>query len=235
MDKRLEDIAQSYDRAIELGSKGIDQYSDLPREITDDPRYQALRTTDGDVGIGDATSARAEIRDYLAPEAGMRFIDLGCCLNLMFRGYDKWPSTYYGVDISPKTIALLNHHVAVNKLTVGALQCASIHQLPFDDGFFDIGACIGVLEYFQRDFVAQAVAEACRVLKPGARLVLDIPNIDDPMHGIVMKMEAYIGRPDLFDMTTAEFEALLDGRFSIHHKDVLGLGAMTQYFLCRLP
>ncbi len=48
-----------------------------------------------------ADSARQEIVEYLSPPTrDMKFIDLGCCLNLMFRGYDSWPSEYYGVDIS---------------------------------------------------------------------------------------------------------------------------------------
>lgn len=47
MDKQLELVAKSYDRTIDLGSKGIDLYRDLPDYITS-------RTTgeDKDMGIG---------------------------------------------------------------------------------------------------------------------------------------------------------------------------------------
>lgn len=54
------------------------------------------------------------IRAYLSPKENMKYVDLGCCLNLMFRGYNEWPSTYYGVDISSETIKLLEEFVAMN-------------------------------------------------------------------------------------------------------------------------
>lgn len=91
-------------------------------------------------------SGRKEIVEYLAPKARMKFIDLGCCLNFMFRGYKDWPSTYYGVDISSKTIKLLHEFAEKNELTVGDLYCESMHETPYDTGFFDIGECIGSLE-----------------------------------------------------------------------------------------
>jgi hypothetical protein len=39
MENQLESIAISYDKAIDLGRKGIDLYKALPEYITNDPEY----------------------------------------------------------------------------------------------------------------------------------------------------------------------------------------------------
>jgi len=222
-------IAESYDHAIDLGRRGIDLYKDLPKYITNDPAYLLYQKIIREAG--DSDSGRKEIKDYLSPDTGMKMIDLGCCLNLMFRGYDTWPSTYHGIDISGKTIQLLNEHVTKNSLSIGSLYCGSIHETPFDDNYFDIGACIGVLEYFEKDFVTLAIIEAHRIIKPDGKFVLDIPCIESPECRIMMKIEAHLGRPDRFDMPSREFEAILQKYFITEKKEKAG--PMTQYFLRR--
>ena len=228
MKSQLELIAESYDRSIELGRKGIDTYDHFPDYITNHPHYPLFHQTQMSV----SDSSRKEIAEYLAPAAGMKFIDLGCCVNLMFCGYKDWPSTYYGVDISVKTIELLRGFAEKNHLTVGDLYCGSMHETPYEADFFDIGECIGSLEYFEKDFVRRAVAEFRRVMKPGGRFILDIPNVGSPEAEIAGLIEAYLGRPDRFDMSVEAFETMLDDFFAIHHKEVVG--PMIEYFLvCR--
>ena len=230
MNKQLEIVAESYDRGIDLGREGIDSYENLPESITSHPYYpifQQMKETDTF-----SDSARPEIAAYLAPEAGMKFIDMGCCVNLMFAGYKDWPSAYYGVDISRKTIDLLRGFAEKNKLPVGDLYCGSMHEPPYDADFFDIGECVGSLEYFEQDFVRQALKEFHRVMKAGGRFVLDIPNVGSPTCEICALIEAHLGRPDRFDLSVEAFEAILGDFFVIHHKEVVG--PMIQYFLvCR--
>lgn len=220
-------IEKSYDTAIRLGRKGIDLYKDLPEHITHDPDYPIFEKMM--MEEGDSNSGRKEIKDYLSPNNTMKFIDLGCCLNLMFRGYGVWPSIYHGIDISGKTIQLLNEFITEKRLAIGSLHCGSIHDTPFDDNYFDIGACIGVLEYFEKDFVASAIIEAHRIIKPDGRFVLDIPRIGSPECRIMMVIETHLGRPDRFDMSSPEFEDILENYFETEKKEKAG--PMTQYFL----
>lgn len=227
MNKQLELIAKAYDRGIDLGREGIDSYDNFPSYITSHPYYPLFeKMREGETP---SDSARKEIVGFLAPGTGMRFIDLGCCLNLMFAGYKDWPSIYYGVDISSKTIELLREYTEKNHLSVGDLCCCSMHETPYDTDFFDIGECVGSLEYFKKDFVQQAVAEFSRIMKPNGRFVLDIPNLGSPEFEISKLIEEYLGRQDQFDLSTEEFETILDARFVIDKKEIVG--PMIQYFL----
>lgn len=227
MKKQLELIAESYDKGIDLGRKGIDSYDNFPSYITSHPNYPLFEQMRASETLSD--SARKEIAGYLAPKAGMRFIDLGCCLNLMYAGYKDWESAYYGVDISSKTIELLREYAGKNHLTVGDLHCGSMHETPYDTDFFDIGACVGSLEYFEKDFVRQAVAEFSRIMKPNGKFVLDIPNMGSPEFEISKLIEEYLGRQDQFNLSADEFEAILDAYFIIDKKEIVG--PMIQYFL----
>ena len=223
MDRQLEVIAKSYNKGIDYGKRGINIYDNFPEYITNDPYYEKwkLDHTQGD-------SKGSEIVEYLMPHENMNFIDLGCCLNLIFHGYDKWPSTYHGMDISNETIKLLKRFAADKELSVGALVCGSIHETPFADSYFDIGACIGVLEYYEKDFVEKSILEMHRITKPNGKYILDIPNIGDPMCQLMMLIEERIGRPDRFALSSQEFEDILQNYFII---DKAKVGPMIQYYL----
>lgn len=228
MENQLELIAISYDKGIDFGRKGIDLYEDLPEDITNHPDYPLFKKLKMEGLLSD--SGRKEIKDFLSPDTNMKFIDLGCCLNLMFNGYDKWLSIYHGVDISSKTIQLLNEFVTKKNLSIGSLYCGSIHETPFEDNYFDIGACVGILEYFEKDFVEKAIVEAHRIIKPNGKYVLDIPNFDSPVFRITMLIEEYLGRPDKFNMSSQEFDVMLQDYFEIQKREKVG--GMIQYFLC---
>lgn len=223
----LDKIAKSYDKAIDLGRQGIDPYENLPDYIKNNPNYLIYKDMQENETLSD--SGRKEIVEFLNPQQDMKCIDLGCCLNLMFRGYKEWESIYYGVDISPKTIELLKQFIEKNCLQIGALHCGSMHNTPFDDSFFDIGTCIGSLEYFRKEFVGQVLCEIYRIMKSKGKFVLDIPNAGSPEFEITALIEEYLGRPDEFDMMVSEFESMLSFGFEISKKEVVG--PMIQYFL----
>lgn len=229
MKEQIELVSESYDHGIDMGRKGIDLYKALPEYIIKDPDYPLYEKSQTDELY--TGSSRLEIAEYLSPTQDMKFIDLGCCLNLMFRGYDRWPSEYYGVDISKKTIQLLNEFVAQKNLSVGSLYCCSMHETPYDSNFFDIGTCIGSLEYFEKDFIEKALTEFNRILKAGGKFVLDIPNLGNPDCKIAMMIEDYLGRTDKFSMTNQEFETMLEPYFEINKKYEFG-GMIEYYLIC---
>lgn len=229
MDERLQAIADSYDRGIDLGRDGIDAYDVLPEYVTARADFELFKNMRDGEGLSD--SGRHEIRAFLSPEPGMEFVDLGCCLNLMFNGYADWPSTYHGVDISPKTIDLLREHALRNGIRVGSLARCSMHETPHPDSFFDIGACIGSIEYFRRPFVEKTLREIRRIMKPSGKFVLDIPDVGSPEFAVTAMVEEALGRPDAFDMTVAEFEGLLFPHFAVHRRDKVG--PMLQYFISK--
>jgi SAM-dependent methyltransferase len=118
-------------------------------------------------------------------------------------------------------------------MKIGSLFCGSIHETPFDDNSFDIGACIGVLEYFEKSFVEKALIEIHRIMKPGSRFVLDIPNNESPMRRIMNMLEEYRGCPVRFDMSPQEFDVLLQSYFKADKVEILESVAMIRYFLRR--
>ncbi|MFA9375996.1 MAG: class I SAM-dependent methyltransferase [Lachnotalea sp.] len=227
MEKQLNKILRSYDKSIDLGRKGIDSYRNLPDKIIHNPNYKLFEKMQNENNLSD--SGRKEIYEYLSPTTTMKFIDLGCCLNLMFRGFDKWESTYYGVDISPKTIQLLEEYTQNHNVSYGSLFCGSMHQTPYEDNYFDIGCCIGSLEYFEKDFVKVCMEEFLRIMKPKGKFVLDIPNVGTPECEITSLIEKSLGREDKFDLSILEFENMIGKHFIIDKKE--NVGPMIQYFL----
>ena len=237
MENQLEQVAKSYDRHFnEYGNKDAPSYDNLPDYITSAPDYLHMKN--------EQESDWEEVRrkkliDYLSPAKNMNFIHLGCSVSLKFKGYDKWPSTYYGVDISKETIQFLYEYAAENNLSIGSLYCGSVHETPFAESYFDIGDCVGVLEYYDRDFVLKAIQEFHRIMKPHGKFVLDIPNIISPSGRMMMLIEEYMGRPDKFDMLPQQFEDMIKDYFEIEDSDMICsknrgesyMGSMCYYFL----
>ena len=218
----LERIAASYDRTIVEGMKGVDLYKLLPERITGHPAYAHLRH-------GDCSSGNPAIRDFLSPVAGDRFLDLGCCMNLVNYRFDEWPSVYFGVDISGENIEALRLHVTRRNIMVGGLHQERIDRLPFADGYFRIAACVGVLEYYPMEYAQTVLREARRVLEKGGRFYADIPNTGHPGIAAMRMIEEHMGRPIMLGIAGFKFEKLLDKLF-----DVAGVDAsrvMTGYFL----
>lgn len=217
IENQLKQIAKSYDRHfIEYGKKDALSYDNLPDYITSNPDYPYWKNeaeSDWD------DNRRIELKDYLSPVENMNFVHLGCSMNLKTKGYDKWLSKYFGVDISNETISKLYSFIGESNLSIGSLYCGSVHETPFKDNFFDIGDCIGVLEYYEKDFILKAIKEFHRLLKPNAKLVLDIPNLESPSGRAMMLIEECMGRPDKFDMSPQDFEDMIKDYFEIDDSD----------------
>jgi SAM-dependent methyltransferase len=83
----------------------------------------------------------------------------------------------YGIDISAPTVIQAR---AAFDACPGPLQgaVADVRDLPFRDASFDVIYSMGTIEHF--DETEQAVEEIARVLKPGGRAIVGVPNRYDP-------------------------------------------------------
>ena len=57
------------------------------------------------------------------------------------------------------------------------VRSGSVTALPYADGTFDRAMCLDVLEHLAFEEQPQALAELCRVLRPGGALLVSIPNL----------------------------------------------------------
>jgi ubiquinone/menaquinone biosynthesis C-methylase UbiE len=222
MDDQLEKIRRAYDLTVEQFRKGIDPMESVPDDIRNTDFFQSMGTN------MDLNSDAPDIREYLSPEKGMKFLDAGCSANLANYNLGEWPSTYYGVDISPALISAMKDYAETNNIPVGGLYVTDISRLPFENNFFDIAEIIGVLEYCTLEYMAQALHELHRVLKSGAKAVIDIPNSDHPHAADMQKLEIYLGRPN-FLHPRSDFEKVLKSLFRIDKTD--DSQVMIKYFV----
>jgi SAM-dependent methyltransferase len=84
----------------------------------------------------------------------------------------------YGIDISPPTV--MQARAAFDDGPRSRLRSAvgDVRALPFSDDSFDAIYSMGTIEHF--DETERAVEEMARVLKPGGRAIIGVPNRHDP-------------------------------------------------------
>ena len=223
--KQLRRIRRAYDASISDYEQGLDPREHLPAEFLNSPEFKAFEL-DADPRL--TGSAATDILEYLAPGPGMKLLDAGCCADLAAYRLDRWGSTYYGVDISPRIIREMRAVAAKNNIPVGGLEVAEITALPYPDDFFDIALCIGVIEYVDLEYTTKSIRELHRVLKKGARLVIDIPNLDHKLVNVMFTLENYLGRPHIIK-SHKDFEETLPPFFET--EKINGLHCMRKYFL----
>jgi len=223
MDKHLRQVREAYDLMVEQYRKGIDPLLNIPQELKETAFFKSFSS-----GESSVNSAAADIRDYLKPVPGMKFLDAGCSANLVNYRLDHWPSTYYGIDISPALIEAMKMFTSLNKITIGGLQVAELSRIPFKDNFFDIAAVIGVLEYCSLSYIRESLRELNRVLKTDGCAVLDIPNRAHPFARDMSRLEKFLGRPNYLHFRN-KFEVALSGYFHIDTVDDTRI--MLKYFV----
>jgi SAM-dependent methyltransferase len=86
----------------------------------------------------------------------------------------------YGVDISEPIVRQARAAFASGTDRSNSLRGAlsDIRDLPFSDSSFDAIYSMGTIEHF--DETERAVGEIARVLKPGGRAIIGVPNRCDP-------------------------------------------------------
>jgi ubiquinone/menaquinone biosynthesis C-methylase UbiE len=223
--EQVEKIRLAYDLTVEQYNKGIDPLEKVPEEFKNSADFKAFMKAAGPSLTGSNAPGNKE---YLIPKKGMAFLDAGCGANLAVYGFYKWLSTFYGVDISPALIDTMQKFVKKNKIQIGGLYVAEIIDMPFEDNTFDIALLIGVLEYYSLEYTKKALEEMNRVLKPDAKLVVDIANLMHPHVDIMFKLEEYLKRPNI-PKSREDFEKILKPLFSIDKID--DSKVMLKYFV----
>jgi SAM-dependent methyltransferase len=225
LDKQLTQIRKAYDLTVEQYRQGINPLDNVPDDIRHSSFFQSFQS-----GNISSNNAAPDIKEYLQPEIGMRYLDQGCSANLVNYHLYEWPCTYYGVDISSALIEAMRNFTTSHDLHIGTLQVAEISKLPFPDQFFDIASTIGVLEYCSLPYVRKALKELARVLHPGSRTVLDIPNRTHPYARDMVRLERFLERP-IYLHSRPRFELVISQNFIMDKID--DSGVMIKYFVRR--
>ncbi len=132
--------------------------------------------------------------DWLAPEKGLRWIDVGCGNGAFTeRVVERCaPASIEGIDPSEAQLAYARER---HKAGIATYRNGDAMALPFANDSFDIAASALVL-FFVPD-PGKAVAEMARVTKPGgivATYLWDIPGAGLPMAPVGIELRA-LGAP----------------------------------------
>ena len=103
------------------------------------------------------------VRKYLNANARVgKTIDLGCGEGILVEEYRERGFDIVGLDFNYES-----SHVIRGDMT----------RLQFEDASFDLALALDVIEHLHFEQQSQALAEIWRILKPGGRAILTIPNL----------------------------------------------------------
>jgi malonyl-CoA O-methyltransferase len=111
------------------------------------------------------------VREHLGELGGKRVLDVGCGKGRFARIFhEQEPSAeIWGLDISDEMLRFVPEGIRTRQ--------GSMTELPFEDSFFDGAYATESLEHAVE--IEKAVAEICRVVKPGGRIVIIDKNAEE--------------------------------------------------------
>ncbi|MEX0683713.1 MAG: methyltransferase domain-containing protein [Dehalococcoidia bacterium] len=148
-------------------------------------------------------------------QPGESVLDVGCGTgDLTLRAARKVgaEARVAGIDASPDMIGVANRKAAAKGRKID-FRLAPIEDLPFADSEFDVALSSFMLHHLPDDLKVRGLAEVCRVLKPGGRLIaVDIKPDGGPI-GLFMKLVGHSLPDDYPDqlrsaITDAGFKAV---------------------------
>lgn len=110
------------------------------------------------------------IRGHLGDLRGKRVLDVGCGKGRFARVFrEQEPEAeLWGLDISPEMLRYVPEGIHT--------RAGSMTELPFEDAYFDGAYATESLEHAVE--IERAVAEICRVVKPGGRIAIIDKNAE---------------------------------------------------------
>jgi SAM-dependent methyltransferase len=119
----------------------------------------------------------ASVVKLLELKPPMKILDLACGFGRHANRLAALGLSVTGVDYMPGFLALARQQAAEMKVSVDYLQC-DMRQLSFQDEFDRVLLLFTSFGYFEDGENEQVVENLARALKPGGRLMFDIPNRD---------------------------------------------------------
>jgi len=122
----------------------------------------------------------------------------GCGVGMYVNALQPYSDEVYGIDIEAEHL-----NIAAGNAPGAGLQLAMCEELPYVDNYFDLVFSHEVLEHVQDD--RAAAAEMMRVLRPGGRAVIFVPNRLYPFetHGHYWRGEYHFGNTPLINYLPA--------------------------------
>ncbi len=157
-------------------------------------------------------SGRAELemlQKYLAPEATV--LEIGCGVGRIMVHVAPHCKELHGVDISSEMLKQAASELS--GLPNVHLHHSNGYDLPCRDGTFDFAYSCRVFQHMPKNVALYALREVHRVLKPGGRFALQVPNILLEEHLLAMNHFAqpqYFRKPyPMYFYTPPELERLV--------------------------
>lgn len=123
-----------------------------------------------EVGTGTALPWQMRrVADRIGGMEGRRVLDIACGTGAWLAELAHRGASTAGIDISSRAVEQCRRRLPDADIREGVAE-----QLPFEDCSFDLVTCLGSLEHFLDQ--PRALREMRRVAKPGATLLILVPN-----------------------------------------------------------
>jgi ubiquinone/menaquinone biosynthesis C-methylase UbiE len=106
---------------------------------------------------------------------GTRVLEAGCGLGQWAFLIAEQGHKVIGIDIAKRAIGVAEDYAAKKGIKNCRFYCADLRAIPLKDKYFDYIFSFGVIEHFKNS--GEILSEFFRVLKPGGRVFISVPNI----------------------------------------------------------
>lgn len=144
---------------------------------SDSASREAYDTVYSDVELWQSESFYHWMLEQIDVQPGQVYLDVSCGRGELVTLAQEQERRAFGLDLSLNALRLGRTQLGARGLTA-----ANGQHLPFSDGTFDVISNIGSLEHYVN--MEAAVGEMARVLKPGGRAVVLLPNTFSLMQNI---------------------------------------------------